>query len=385
MSEVVFANPQLQRFASCAPPRPFKRLLYGALLELAAWLMIPLMFSLAILLTAFITAIANSMYVVRGGALFTIILLVLYLLGFVPFWVLLSVRVVRRLRRLGRRYRLNARGRLTWDKRPPVLYLRSFSEDYDDDPYRRDMRTPEEILTRALETAGPFVAIGKPGERLPLLGATRIYLPAGSWQEGVRHLMRVAQLVVIQPDISSGLLWETEAARGTVRPERLLISLLAWGRQDALTRRRLYETFRRNAGDLLPGPLPPELGRASFVMFGEDGAARLIAVSRWKRLLLCGSLIPTIRESLRPHLTRAGVRLGRRHRVIYLANVALLLWLMWGFILAVIGAVELWGWFGMIGYSLTVSFIVTRPSTPTSSCSSSTPPCGSRPAARGGC
>lgn len=327
MSHVVFANPQLQRFASATRPRPLWRFAYGVFLEVVAWLTAPLMWGLAAIPSIFAGGLAGALTRVPGGVLFGMLVLTLYLFLFMPAWILLMVRVVRRIRRQGRRHRLDCRARLSWDRRAPLLYLRSFYDDYEEDPNRRDLKTPEEILTQAIEGAGPIVTVGRPQEKLPLLGAARIYLPEESWQESVRHLMRAAQLVVIHADVSRGLLWEMEAAKELVRPERLLISLLAWKHQDGETRQRLYETFQRNAEAFLPGRLPPRVGRASFIVFGPGGEPRPIAVSRWKRLLLCGMFIPAVRESLRPHLRRAGVRLGFRHPVIYLFNAALLAWL----------------------------------------------------------
>jgi hypothetical protein len=45
---------------------------------------------------------------------------------------------------------------------------------------------------------GPFVAIGRPGERLPQLGAIRLYVADPEWQEMVTRLMSEAALVVLR-------------------------------------------------------------------------------------------------------------------------------------------------------------------------------------------
>src|SRR5262245_6770014 len=68
------------------------------------------------------------------------------------------------------------------DMRAPVIYLRSFHSD------KRLARRPlaigrvvsiyteEEQLVQAVREVGPVVAVGRPGERLPRLGAQRVYL-----------------------------------------------------------------------------------------------------------------------------------------------------------------------------------------------------------------
>lgn len=70
------------------------------------------------------------------------------------------------------------------DHRRPVLYLRAFRDDL-----FRSTGTPslvgyifwdptvEEKLALKMRGVGPFVAIGKPGEHLPQLGAARMYVP----------------------------------------------------------------------------------------------------------------------------------------------------------------------------------------------------------------
>ena len=49
-------------------------------------------------------------------------------------------------------------------------------------------KTYEERLARTLRKVGPFVAVGDPTERLPLLGAARMYAADEEWQETVDEL-----------------------------------------------------------------------------------------------------------------------------------------------------------------------------------------------------
>ena len=118
------------------------------------------------------------------------------------------------------------------DFRSPVLYLRAFRDDHS-----RSMRTPafsrcifreltvEEELAREMRSVGPFVAIGKPGEELPQLGAARMYVPDSQWQSRVRELMELSQLVVLRigSSVTPGLSWEFSEAIKAVPTERLVI------------------------------------------------------------------------------------------------------------------------------------------------------------------
>ncbi|MFJ8645904.1 hypothetical protein ACIRNI_07250 [Streptomyces sp. NPDC093546] len=122
---------------------------------------------------------------------------------------------------------------------PFVLYLRSFT----DDPERRrgDINaTPgiggmlgdltlssyseEEQLAAVLERkVAPMVAVGRPGEPLPEVGARRMYLPLDAWQEPVLELMRRARLVVLALGPGPGTMWELVQAARLLPPERLVL------------------------------------------------------------------------------------------------------------------------------------------------------------------
>lgn len=71
----------------------------------------------------------------------------------------------------------------------------------------------EEHLTRLLQTSGRVVAIGRPGERLPELGAVRTYWPDSEWQDQVRLTASRARAVVLVAGASDGLAWELSHLR----------------------------------------------------------------------------------------------------------------------------------------------------------------------------
>jgi hypothetical protein len=116
------------------------------------------------------------------------------------------------------------------DARPPVIYLRSF--DVDKRLARRPLNigrfvsllTEEEQLVEALREIGPIVAIGRPGERLPRLGAQRIYVGDKDWQQQVLSWFKSAALVVIQvpSNPTRGVTWEIDESLNLVALDRLV-------------------------------------------------------------------------------------------------------------------------------------------------------------------
>jgi hypothetical protein len=158
----------------------------------------------------------------------------------------------------------------------PVLYLRSFLDDPEGAEIRSHgalylfygpwaffmLLTEEEQIAKVLSEFGPVLAVGKPGERLPEVGAARLYLADGEWQNGVRELMGRSRLVVIRAGLTEGLLWELAEAVRLVPPERLLI-LVPRGRVG-------YDGFRKGASRLLPQGLP-EMTRSSGVFSSLTG------------------------------------------------------------------------------------------------------------------
>jgi hypothetical protein len=115
------------------------------------------------------------------------------------------------------------------DPRRPVLYLRSFGvDDQVQVPTRGGWArlmalsnyaasvSPEQELTFMLERIGPVVAIGRPGERLPELGAARLYVGDDDWRRVVGEFMDNAALVVIRAGETANLWWETEEALAPV-------------------------------------------------------------------------------------------------------------------------------------------------------------------------
>ncbi|HBB99008.1 MAG TPA: hypothetical protein DC054_26825 [Blastocatellia bacterium] len=190
------------------------------------------------------------------------------------FGIRAIIYVVPRLIHRARRYRLKPHKALERDARPPILYLRAFSDDFAESIEGYSASTAEERLVSAFACYGPPIAIGKPKEDLPTPGATRIYFEAEtSWVAGVLYLMSISQLTVIQAGFAEGLLWEIGMARQRLEPHKLLISFHAWNEINENTRYLQYLRFKSLAEELLRCKLPDEITNGKYLFFNHNWEA----------------------------------------------------------------------------------------------------------------
>jgi hypothetical protein len=294
MKHTKIRNPKLEKIVLAAKPRSWRDLVRGLNLEALAWI---------------------------GGLGWAVALfLPIYMNGWDNWWswalqivgIYGLVFTVSLVRRQARRYRFNSQRRISRDKRDPVLYLRSFYDDYEENSERIDRMTAEELLTSVLNEVGPVVAVGKPTDELALLGAARVYFKDEDWQANISYLISISQLVVIHANISEGLEWEIAAARERLKsqPQKLLISFLLWNAQDKATRQDLYESFRKRAAKLLECSMPEKIGDASFMYFTSGWIARFVKIDWWRTLCFRGLSPGAIRETLRPVLNQQGLKLS---------------------------------------------------------------------------
>jgi hypothetical protein len=161
--------------------------------------------------------------------------------------------------------------------RRPVFYLRSF--DLDKAVSRSSIlewlsenprATAEQRVTRTLSRVGPVIAIGRPNERLPPLGAKRFYVSHELWKEKVSDVVKVSQLVLWATGTTPGLRWEIEHLVGMRTPEKLII----WPHPRALRlraaeREQEWVRFLDMMGSVFPKPLPRRLRDTRFIYFDK--------------------------------------------------------------------------------------------------------------------
>jgi hypothetical protein len=175
----------------------------------------------------------------------------------------LGALAVSRLWLLGRSmFAVDARALLERDRRPPIVFLRPFAEDS-----RRSSSHPvetsamssawfigtqtERSLAPAFKGLGPFVAVGRPGERLAPRGAARMYVSDEQWQPVVLDLIHRAAAVVMVYNWSDATRWEFEQVISSLDPRRLLL-LVPDPVRRPIAYRQLQVLWQRR----FPRPLP---------------------------------------------------------------------------------------------------------------------------------
>jgi len=195
------------------------------------------------------------------------------------------------------------------DPRPPVLYLRPFTQDsavlssgprifnlFNPFSWGKVLRwrgllsswaafwtfkwTFEQLLESNTRALGPLVAIGQPGSP-PILGAHNLFV-GEEWQDRVADLSRRAQLVVLAAGDTPGILWEVNFMLKHLDPSKCIIYVengryrAWWPLWRKGSRGKLWKQFRALSRELFPVPLPEKLGRSSFVGFDAGWVPRVI-------------------------------------------------------------------------------------------------------------
>jgi hypothetical protein len=224
-----------------------------------------------------------------------------------------------RFHNLGRRARaISADDLLASDPRLLVLYLRSFR---DDPPMARRVRTGtegsmdisvqscEEQVADVLGEFGPVVAIGRPKELLPELGAARIYVEDDRWQAVVESYMKRAGLVVFLPGSTAGIWWEIRRAAELLPCQKVLF-LISVGFDYDDFRQEAEQIFRASLPAALPAPpkQAPPGNLAGVLFFDRDGRAHFQPMcSKLLRLLGHPPVWAGLKLTLRPVFEQQGV------------------------------------------------------------------------------
>lgn len=178
------------------------------------------------------------------------------------------------------------------DPRPPVLFLRSFSQDEEytvSQPFglrgwlfflpsnwgARSFISFEEFISAAIQRdVGPMVALGNPSEYLPSIGAAKSYQDSLTWQAAIAQFVMQARCICVLEGISPGVAWELEYLRHHAEPIKILF--LTHPENTGRLRVRATEFWRtvRDAGYGVPGSGLPGLG--TIIAF--DHAWRALSV-----------------------------------------------------------------------------------------------------------
>jgi hypothetical protein len=207
---------------------------------------------------------------------------------------LLAVFVFYRGMRLAK---LNAAQLRERDRRAPVLILRQFRDDFLESGKMGFGGTPtfEHFVAAELNRIGPVVAIGRPGERVQPLGASRDYVDGVDWRGRVGTTMADAALVVVILGDSDSVLWEFRTAIETRGKTRTLIVVPPLPDRAELASR--WARFSKASADILGPGFPAELPakRLLAVAFSGEDAVMVVNDERPRKRALIRSGHPDYR------------------------------------------------------------------------------------------
>lgn len=212
---------------------------------------------------------------------------------------------------------------------PIITYLRSFGADRKADASRggrvkmisalpESRLTEEEQIARAVAPIAPMVAIGRPGEILPQLGAYRVYTSDDEWQDKVHYMLARSELVIMRAGETDGFWWEVSNVFERIHPERIVFLLPK--------KRAEFEEFATRIQPFLPAPIPeyePGGIRASFggiMWFDEDFTPHITeAPYLWTapfRHEVAASLRTVLRTAGKDFATNSMARASGKNRVL---------------------------------------------------------------------
>lgn len=214
----------------------------------------------------------------------------------------LARRVIRRSRKHMSPY---ASELVSRDGRRPILLLRSFQ---DDDriivgnsiwnPFNLLIgrgRSFEEVLAAILNRYGPLIAIGRPGETAPPVGAARMYVPQDHWQAEVLQLIDSSRLVVVQLGNTNGLAWELEQLVRMGKMDKVVIALPPLATDELWLRWQVFSDMLEDKTSMQFSGFPP--ADALFAYLGSSATFRFLRLPSFSR----GFLARTFRNQGRSY------------------------------------------------------------------------------------
>lgn len=129
-------------------------------------------------------------------------------------------------------FQVSADSLLASDKRKPILFLRSFSDDpkvvaasgvgHEGLAQLMDLSV-ETRLANHFMTFGPFIAVGSPQDKVPQLGAARKRLSDEDWQQAVTTWMKEASVIVMYAGTTHWVGWELKQILAGGYAEKLIL------------------------------------------------------------------------------------------------------------------------------------------------------------------
>jgi hypothetical protein len=206
------------------------------------------------------------------------------------------------LLRSRRYFQADADSLLSVDRRPPILFLRSFADDAKGGwrlllgllgffsrllDYSLELR-----LAKYFMHFGPFVAVGAPNEKLPQVGAARKSFGEGEWQNAVLTWANSAQLIAIFVGSTKWVNWEISQVISLNLTDRLILLMpesrfwLPWRHSSAMKQRLA----------MLAQAMASTSWSAAISQVGRAWSVRAIVLERDGRICVIRS-VPRSRDS----------------------------------------------------------------------------------------
>lgn len=167
----------------------------------------------------------------------------------------------------------------------PILLLRAFADDERQIERKADLSIIlffgyknkirlEEAIAEELWQIGPFYGVGRPGEVLPQLGASKAYFSDKQWQDGVVKWIGSSQLIVMIAGKSDWLKWELDQVieRGALDRLMILFSPEEDSKDTGRWARTIRWLDRSPYGAALKGVDPKKVRALYFKPGGRVGA-----------------------------------------------------------------------------------------------------------------
>jgi hypothetical protein len=158
----------------------------------------------------------------------------------------------------------------------------------------------EPNLALAVRKYGPFIAIGRPGERLATEGASRLYVADENWRDVVRAAIAEARTVIWQAGITENVLWELQSLVVRIQPQNIL---LIFPRQSD----NFFPACCAAANAILPKPIDARGTPFTFVAFKADWEPVYISIGESQQGYIAELIPPLkprfilIRNALKDH------------------------------------------------------------------------------------
>lgn len=153
-----------------------------------------------------------------------------------------------------------------------------------------------------------------PGEKLPALGARRVYYRDDEWKYNVEKHMIAAKLVILRIGDSDGFWWEVDRLVRNADPLKVVFyypdnTFWVFGKKK---RKSEHKLLRERLITYLPHPIPNYENMDELLIFDSEWrpiSRPVLATGFWNyfRGWMAGSQLPHLREALRPIFYRLHV------------------------------------------------------------------------------